>query len=71
VWQQVGVVGDHFELKGCFWSAIGVLTDDYHFGLVGAVIVGIFIVSWLASIIVYRCLGYHKSEVAVARSRRV
>jgi nickel/cobalt transporter (NiCoT) family protein len=60
----LGVVGDKFELQGRFWDGISKLNDDYHFGLIGAVIICIFVLSWIASIVAYRYMGYHKLEAA-------
>jgi nickel/cobalt transporter (NiCoT) family protein len=62
----LGVVGDRFELQGGFWNKISLLNDDYHFGLIGVLIICIFVVSWITSIAIYRYMGYHKLEVAAA-----
>jgi high-affinity nickel-transport protein len=62
----LGVVGDRFELQGTFWNGVSTLNDDYHFGLIGVLIICIFVVSWITSIAIYRYMGYHKLEVAAA-----
>jgi high-affinity nickel-transport protein len=48
-------------LNGPFWDAIGALNDN--FGTLGYVIIGIFILSWLVSVAVYRIKGYGQLDV--------
>jgi high-affinity nickel-transport protein len=55
---QLGLAG-----RGGFWGAIGSLNDN--FGLLGYVIVGIFMVAWLASYVIYRINRYDDIEVSV------
>jgi high-affinity nickel-transport protein len=62
----LGVVGDKFELQGPFWNGISTLTDERHFGVIGVLIICIFLLSWLTSIFAYRYMGYHKLELATA-----
>lgn len=45
-----------------FWGTIGSLNDN--FGILGYLIVGIFIVSWLISWVVYRARRYDEIEVS-------
>jgi high-affinity nickel-transport protein len=63
--EVLGVVGDKFDLHGIFWKGISTLNDDYHFGLIGILIICIFVLSWITSIAAYRCMGYHKLELAI------
>jgi len=44
-----------------FWGVIGSLNDN--FGILGYVIVGIFIVAWLISYVVYRVNRYDEIDV--------
>ncbi len=46
------VISNHLELSGGFWTYINNINDN--FGDMGYVIVGIFIVSWLISTIIYK-----------------
>jgi nickel/cobalt transporter (NiCoT) family protein len=59
------LIGDQRGLTdgGGFWGAIRSPNDN--FGMLGYVIVGIFIVAWIVSYAVYRFNGYDKIEVAV------
>ncbi len=61
--EALGLIGGRLSLTGQFWDAIGALNDN--FGLLGYVIVGIFVASWLVSAVVYRALGYDEIEVSV------
>ncbi len=61
--EALGLIGDRLALTGGFWDAIGALNDN--FGLLGYLIVGIFVASWLVSALVYRARGYDDIEVSV------
>ena len=58
--EALGLVGSTLGLSGGFWSAIAALNNN--FGNIGYLIVAVFVVSWLASAIVYRLKGYHELE---------
>ena len=61
--EVLNLIGDQLGLTdgGGFWGAIGAINDN--FGILGYLIVGIFLVSWLISFIVYRAKGYDTIEV--------
>jgi nickel/cobalt transporter (NiCoT) family protein len=54
--EAFGLVQDRLGLRGSFWDAIGSLNE--HFGLLGYVVIGVFIVSWIVSIIIYKLRRY-------------
>ncbi|HEX3866361.1 MAG TPA: HoxN/HupN/NixA family nickel/cobalt transporter, partial [Gemmatimonadaceae bacterium] len=56
--EVLGLIGDQLSLGGPFWDSVGALNDN--FGNIGFVIVGVFIVSWAVSVIVYRARGYDR-----------
>src|SRR6202012_5922413 len=58
--EALGLLGDKLGLAGGFWDFIGALNDN--FGALGYLIVGIFAVSWLVSVAVYRLNGYDEIE---------
>ncbi len=62
--ETLNLVGDRFGLTddGGFWGAIGSLNDN--FGMLGYLIVGIFIVAWLVSYVVYRVNRYDEIEAS-------
>ena len=59
--EVLGLVGDEFELKGAFWKMMDSLNGN--FGTIGFVIIGVFVVSWLASLLIYRLKRYDDLEV--------
>jgi nickel/cobalt transporter (NiCoT) family protein len=61
----LGIIGDQLTLHGRFWDGIGSLGD--HFGLIGVVIIGIFILSWAISIVAYKAMGYRELEMSGVR----
>jgi high-affinity nickel-transport protein len=62
----LGLVGDRLSLSGWFWESIGTLNDNLN-GL-GFLIIGVFIATWIGSMVVYRYAGLDEIEVAADRS---
>jgi len=58
--EAVGLLKDRFNLTGGVWDFIGSLNDN--FGTLGFVIIGVFILSWLGSVIFYRAKGFDRLE---------
>jgi nickel/cobalt transporter (NiCoT) family protein len=50
--EGLGLIGDRFSLGGWFWGGIGRLNDN--FNLLGFAIIGLFILAWVGSMLVYR-----------------
>ncbi len=59
--EVLGLIGGHFKMQGVIWNMIGSLNDN--FGVIGFAIVGVFVVSWAASIIINRMNRYDEIEV--------
>jgi nickel/cobalt transporter (NiCoT) family protein len=61
--EALNLIGDRPGLTdgGGFWGMIGAINDN--FGILGYLIVGIFVVSWLISFVVYRVKRYDEIEV--------
>jgi high-affinity nickel-transport protein len=59
--EALGLIGDRFKLEGGVWDVIGSLNDN--FNTLGFVIIGIFILSWIVSVVVYRLNRYDDIEV--------
>jgi len=62
--EALSIIGDQLELKGSFWHLIGKLSDN--FGTIGYLIIGIFVLSWLISTIIYKANKYDELEVTTA-----
>jgi high-affinity nickel-transport protein len=60
--ETLNLIGDQLGLTdgGDFWGAVGSLNDN--FGVLGFVIVGIFIAAWLVSYVVYRVNRYDENS---------
>jgi nickel/cobalt transporter (NiCoT) family protein len=63
--ETLNLIGDQLGLTdgGGFWGAIGSLSDN--FGLLGYLIVGLFIFAWAISYVVYRINRYDEIEISV------
>ncbi|MBR8304734.1 MULTISPECIES: HoxN/HupN/NixA family nickel/cobalt transporter [Burkholderia cepacia complex] len=59
--EGLGLLADKLKLSGGFWDAVGELNDN--FGMIGYVIVGVFVISWLASVAYYRWQRLDELEV--------
>jgi nickel/cobalt transporter (NiCoT) family protein len=53
----LGLIAEKFHLEGGFWNAVESINE---IGILGFVILGIFIVSWLVSTLLYRIKGYDR-----------
>ena len=58
--EAIGLLKDQLNLTGGFWNLIGSLNDN--FGTLGFVIIGVFVLSWLGSVIIYRVKGFDRFE---------
>jgi high-affinity nickel-transport protein len=56
--EAVGLLKDQFNLTGGAWEFFGMLNDN--FGTFGYFIIGVFILSWIGSMIFYRVKGYDR-----------
>ncbi|MGV8920873.1 MAG: HoxN/HupN/NixA family nickel/cobalt transporter [Pseudomonas sp.] len=59
--EGLGLLVDTFKLSGGLWDAVGALNDN--FGMIGYLIVGVFALSWLISVAIYRWKRYEEVEV--------
>ena len=60
--EGLGLIGDQLQLSGRFWDLIGSLNDN--FGMIGYVIIGVFVVIWLCSAAVYRWKRFDEPDVS-------
>jgi high-affinity nickel-transport protein len=61
--ETLGLIADSFGFEGGAWSLVNALTRN--FGLIGYFIIGIFLVCWLVSAVLYRLKRYDEIEVRV------
>ena len=54
--EALGLLKDKLNLSGGFWDLIGNLNDN--FGSLSFIIIGVFVISWAGSMIVYRLMRY-------------
>jgi high-affinity nickel-transport protein len=62
--ESLGLIQDKLELKGLFWNLIAQINQN--FGLLGYGIIGIFLVSWLLSIAIYKFKRYDDIDVVLS-----
>ncbi len=64
--ETLNLIGDQLGLTdgGGFWGAIGAINNN--FGVLGYIIIGIFLVSWFGSVIIYKLMGYDELEARAA-----
>ncbi|WP_397448613.1 HoxN/HupN/NixA family nickel/cobalt transporter [Pseudomonas sp. NA-150] len=62
--EGLGLLVERLELRGGFWDLVGALND--HFGIIGYLIIGVFILSWLVSAAIYR--WQHIEDIKVEKS---
>jgi nickel/cobalt transporter (NiCoT) family protein len=58
--EAMGLLKDQLHLSGGAWDLIGNLNDN--FGTLGFAIIGVFVLSWIASVIIYRVKGFDRLE---------
>ncbi len=59
--EALGLLAGQFRLEGAFWTLIQKLNDN--FGLLGYFIVALFVLSWAASVAIYRWRRYDELEL--------
>ena len=59
--EALGLIADKLGPEGGLWDVVGAL--NAHFGMLGYVIIGVFVLSWLVSMVVYRVQRYDEIEV--------
>jgi high-affinity nickel-transport protein len=63
--ETLNLIGDQLGLTdgGGFWGAIGAINDN--FGILGYFIIGVFVLSWLGSVVFYKFMRYDDLEIQV------
>ncbi len=64
--EGLGLIGDQFGLSGGFWDGVSRLNDNFN-GL-GFFIIGIFILTWIGSVIIYRYARFDDLKTKISKS---
>jgi high-affinity nickel-transport protein len=64
--EALGLIGDQLKIHGVVWDTIGTLNNN--FGMVGFAIIGVFALSWIVSILIYRLNGYDAIKVNTSQA---
>ena len=59
--EVLSIIGGQLNLGGTFWDSVSNLSNN--FGTIGYVIIGIFILSWLISTVIYKVKKYDDIDV--------
>ena len=54
----MSIIADKFHLRGGLWGAVG----ELNFEVIGYLIIGVFLVSWLGSTLIYKLRNYDSIE---------
>jgi high-affinity nickel-transport protein len=65
--EALGLIKDQLNLSGGLWNKVDMLNGN--FNSLGFIIIGLFIVAWVGSIIVYRYMGYDELETRAVAKR--
>ena len=63
--ETLNLIGDKLELKGSFWETIGAINDN--FGIFGYLIIGVFVATWVISVLFYHLMDYDRLEPVPAK----
>jgi high-affinity nickel-transport protein len=61
--ETLGLIQGQYHLTGRFWHPIAILNGGTAFGILGYLMIGIFILAWIVSVSVYKLKRYDEVEV--------
>ena len=61
--EALGLFSDKFQLKGGFWNIVGSLKNNL--GTLGYFIVGLFVIAWIASAMIYKWRRFDEVDLKV------
>jgi nickel/cobalt transporter (NiCoT) family protein len=59
--EVLGLIGGQLKMHGTVWDLIGALNES--FGVIGFIIIGVFVLSWGVSFLIYRMNRYDEIEL--------
>jgi high-affinity nickel-transport protein len=60
--EALGLLASHLQLQGWFWDAVARLNNN--FGALGYIVVGLFVASWLVSVLIYKARRLDEIDIA-------
>lgn len=64
--ETLGLIQGQYNLTGWFWGPIAALNGDTAFGVLGYTVIGIFVLTWIISVSVYKLKRYDEVEVVLS-----
>ncbi len=61
--EALGLLASHLQLQGRFWDAVARLNNN--FGALGYIVVGLFVASWLISILIYKARRLDEIDIVL------
>ncbi len=58
--EALGLLANRFDLRGGFWDGVGALNGS--FGMLGYLIIALFVATWIVAALIYRLRGYDRLE---------
>lgn len=65
--ETLGLIQGEYNFSDWFWKPVAKLNGDTVFGILGYTIIGIFVLAWLVSILVYKLKRFDEIEDFLAR----
>ena len=62
--EALGLIGDKLGMEGSFWEVIGTLNESL--SAFGFVVIGVFILAWVISALIYKVRGYENVSSVTA-----
>ncbi|MDE2118115.1 MAG: HoxN/HupN/NixA family nickel/cobalt transporter [Betaproteobacteria bacterium] len=59
--EALGLFADKLQMKGAFWSGVGTLKDNL--GILGYLFVGLFVLTWIVSVVIYKWKRFDEIEL--------
>lgn len=65
--EVLSIVVDRYQLKGPFWDFVGNLSEN--FGIIGYLVIALFVLSWLISTVIYKVKRYDEIKIKITRNQ--
>jgi nickel/cobalt transporter (NiCoT) family protein len=65
--EVLGLAADKFGFEGPLWALVGRVND--HFGLIGYLVIAVFLSGWMISVLIYRAAGFDEIRGKLSADR--